>query len=245
MAKQEKGGLNLDKNTGSKIDLDKGKEMAQQAADAVNENMEEMVDEVRDAVPVEDAPADIELPKADRDLKKALETGDIEPPRKKNYAWLWAIIGIAIVLAFIAMLLNRGKKASDITDDNTPAMFVSGDSASDSAVAANDEPVADSAQSVIGTVAENAVSEVSTVVSEGADKIAAKTEDAVNAASSKVEGTVNASNAVSGVTGSVETAASDVIKGDFGNGNVRKERLGARYQEIQNMVNQMKRQGKF
>lgn len=246
MTKLGKDGFNLDKKSDSKIDLEKGKEKIQQAADDVNENMEEMVDEVRDSVPVEDAPADIEYPKPEKELKKALETGDIDPPRKKNYAWLWALIGIAIVIAFIAMLLrSRGESSPETSGSDAPAMFISGDSASDSVVGTEDEPAAESAQSVVGVV-ENVASEASSSVSEMASGAAGKVENAVKDATSKVEGmAAGVSNAASEVSGSVETAAQEVIKGDFGNGNVRKERLGARYQEIQNMVNQMKRQGKF
>lgn len=44
-------------------------------------------------------------------------------------------------------------------------------------------------------------------------------------------------------TTSVEETARDVIKGIYGNGNVRKDRLGSRYQTVQDRVNEMYRQG--
>lgn len=43
--------------------------------------------------------------------------------------------------------------------------------------------------------------------------------------------------------GDVETNARRVIRGDFGNGQVRKDRLGSSYSEIQDRVNEMYRQG--
>lgn len=43
--------------------------------------------------------------------------------------------------------------------------------------------------------------------------------------------------------GTVEETANEVIRGLYGNGNVRKNKLGSRYQEIQNRVNEMYRQG--
>lgn len=43
--------------------------------------------------------------------------------------------------------------------------------------------------------------------------------------------------------GDVETNARRVIRGDFGNGQVRKDRLGSSYSEIQGRVNEMYRQG--
>ena len=45
------------------------------------------------------------------------------------------------------------------------------------------------------------------------------------------------------VDGDVETNARRVIRGDFGNGQVRKNRLGSSYSEIQGRVNEMYRQG--
>ena len=45
------------------------------------------------------------------------------------------------------------------------------------------------------------------------------------------------------VDGDVETNARRVIRGDFGNGQVRKDRLGSSYSEIQDRVNEMYRQG--
>jgi len=43
---------------------------------------------------------------------------------------------------------------------------------------------------------------------------------------------------------SLETAALSVIRGNYGNNPERKRKLGDRYQEIQNRVNQMYREGK-
>lgn len=45
------------------------------------------------------------------------------------------------------------------------------------------------------------------------------------------------------VSGSVEEKARQVIRGDYGNGNVRKQKLGEEYSEIQSAVNEMYRKG--
>lgn len=45
------------------------------------------------------------------------------------------------------------------------------------------------------------------------------------------------------VSGDVETNARRVIRGDFGNGQERKDKLGSSYSEIQGKVNEMFRQG--
>lgn len=47
------------------------------------------------------------------------------------------------------------------------------------------------------------------------------------------------------VSNNVETEALNVIHGAYGNGEVRKSKLGDRYQSIQNRVNELKRQGAF
>lgn len=43
----------------------------------------------------------------------------------------------------------------------------------------------------------------------------------------------------------VEQEAMNVIRGDYGNIPERREKLGPKYQEIQNVVNRLKREGKF
>ena len=44
-------------------------------------------------------------------------------------------------------------------------------------------------------------------------------------------------------TGAVDEEAREVIRGKYGNGNVRKRNLGSRYAEIQSKVNEMYRNG--
>ena len=41
----------------------------------------------------------------------------------------------------------------------------------------------------------------------------------------------------------VEEKARKVIRGDYGNGNIRKQKLGEEYSEIQSAVNEMYRKG--
>ena len=47
----------------------------------------------------------------------------------------------------------------------------------------------------------------------------------------------------SSATGAIEEEAKEVIRGKYGNGDVRKRNLGNRYAEIQNKVNEMYRNG--
>lgn len=54
----------------------------------------------------------------------------------------------------------------------------------------------------------------------------------------------NASSTSTTIQGTVEELALQVIRGDYGNNPVRRKKLGDRYQEIQDRVNQMYREGK-
>ena len=47
------------------------------------------------------------------------------------------------------------------------------------------------------------------------------------------------------VSDNVEQEAMNVIRGDYGNVPERREKLGSKYQEIQNRVNQLKKEGVF
>ena len=47
------------------------------------------------------------------------------------------------------------------------------------------------------------------------------------------------------VSNNVEQEAMNVIRGDYGNVPERREKLGSKYQEIQNRVNQLKKEGAF
>ena len=47
------------------------------------------------------------------------------------------------------------------------------------------------------------------------------------------------------INGPVEEVAFDVIRGKYGNGDVRKRNLGDRYAEIQNKVNELYRIGRI
>lgn len=68
--------------------------------------------------------------------------------------------------------------------------------------------------------------------------------------SSKVDSTAltptstdSVSNSTSQVNGNLEENARQVIRGVFGNGQERKDKLGSAYSEIQGRVNEMYRQG--
>ncbi|MBD5329294.1 MAG: hypothetical protein HDS03_05345 [Bacteroides sp.] len=198
--------------------------------------------------PQPEEPASVTEPNLSEEAIKAEIENGPEEPRKKGYAWLWALIGIAIVLAFLGMLfLNRGSKEEGADTIQSETVLSSADSvatADDSAVAVVSEAVAsDSQNSNVVDQAVAAGSEVAANVAETATKAADAAASKATETAAKV--TETASNAASSVSGSIESEALNAIRGEYGNGIVRKEKLGTSYSEVQSRVNEMKRAGKF
>lgn len=114
------------------------------------------------------------------------------------------------------------------------------------AVAANadDVPAADADVAEQGATAEEvAASAPSQTVSE--QPTVPAVEPAVSAAEPNLPDPAVASSGAdaSSLPSSIQATANRVIKGDFGNGKVRKQKLGDRYAEVQKLVNQMYRDG--
>ncbi|MDE5808296.1 MAG: hypothetical protein K2H76_09275 [Muribaculaceae bacterium] len=225
----EKGGNkpNPDKGANGKINLDKNN------SDELVNGIE--VDEYGNPVgPVrtpqpEDPASVLEPDLSEESVKDAIENGP-EEPKKKGFAWLWAIIGIAVVLGFLGMVfLKKGEKSEEpakAEETETVAPAVDSTIAQDSAVMPAENVEA----------SENSESQ----------NVAPETSATSNSAASETAQTSAASsNVPAAVSGEIETESLKAIRGDYGNGNARREQLGSRYSEIQSRVNEMKRAGKF
>lgn len=154
------------------------------------------------------------------------------PNEPKSKAWLWILLGV-IVLGVIGYMLFS--KSSD--------------------------KVAETLEQEVETVAESSVP-TGTIATEGADiegvapndgnevdnTSDTKNSDVVDApATVDNTSTVPSSTQVneSNVTNDVEAEAMKVIRGDYGVGQERKDKLGSKYQTIQSRVNELKREGFF
>lgn len=194
--------------------------------------------------PQPEEPASVTEPDLSEEAIKAEIENGPEEPRKKGYAWLWALIGIAIVLAFLGMIFrNKGNKEEGADTIQSETVLSSADSV---ATADSASPVASDSQNTnvidqavtAGSDAAETVSSAANAVEEAASAVAGDVKEAAANAAQK------ASNAAA-VSGSVESEALNAIRGDYGNGIVRKEKLGSSYSEVQSRVNQLKRAGKF
>ena len=100
--------------------------------------------------------------------------------------------------------------------------------------------------SVVQSSPNNKATSVSSTASAGSNSVKeGKTETSSRQGTSESGNSKN--SGTSGnlvISGSIEQKAFDVIRGIYGNGQVRKDKLGAEYAEIQKLVNEMYRNGK-
>ncbi len=167
--------------------------------------------------------------------EQILEGGsESDSPKSKNLIW-WIVAIIVLCLIVFWIFPKSGKNAeqetvTEIIEENTNGQVTAAQS--DSAT-------------------ENMAVENGTE-----DETAVPTEDAYANSDSDVQGqptassdepniTVTASSVDPNVSDDVEAEAMKVIRGDYGVGQERKDRLGAKYQTIQNRVNELKREGVF
>lgn len=154
------------------------------------------------------------------------------PNEPKSKAWLWILLGV-IVLGVIGYLLFS--KSND--------------------------KVAKPLEQEVETVAESSVP-TDTIATGGANiegvapddgNEAANTSDTKNSDVVETPATVDNTSTVpssiqvnvSNVSNDVEAEAMKVIRGDYGVGQERKDKLGSQYQTIQSRVNELKREGLF
>ena len=186
------------------------------------------------------APAETNVPK---------ESGNESGSSNK---WMW-IVGAILVIAIIAWLCVRGCSSSNdngvITEPTVEAVEASGASEGEAVVeeptveeeaqpsssseAETESPAAEEGTSASTATAPETQAPAATATSETASR---PTSNTVSAA---------ASAPAAEVSSDIEAEAMKVIRGDYGTGLERKLRLGSKYREIQNRVNELKSQGVF
>lgn len=167
-------------------------------------------------------------------VEEPITDGPNEPNAPKSKTWLWILLGV-IVLGVIAYLLfpDTGKKnSSSVNEDRTEVV---------KEVATNeiDTVAAAPAEDPVGAEATELAPETSETPSQEAVPNATISSQQNNTA------TPASKTQTVGVSSDVEAEAMKVIRGDYGIGQERKNRLGDKYQPIQNRVNELKREGVF
>lgn len=161
-----------------------------------------------------------------------VNTPHVEEPevKKSSKSWIWWILGILVVLCvIIGVVVSKSGKSEEpvsemeevVTEDvvATPKDSIVNEQTSDNEPALTEETPAEPT-----------------------------TEEATPVAPAQPQPTVkenSTTSAAANVSSDVEAEAMKVIRGDYGIGQERKDKLGSQYQTIQNRVNELKREGIF
>lgn len=166
--------------------------------------------------------------------------GSIEPdltptptpnkPKSKN--WLWILLGV-IVLGVIGYIFfsKSGDKAAETSDPEAEV------------VVAPSEPT--DTTIVEGTEGEEIAPENDNEVANNPETQSSDAVETPATVDNTSNGTLSTSVNVPNVSNDVEAEAMKVIRGDYGIGQERKDKLGSKYQTIQSRVNELKREGIF
>lgn len=162
-----------------------------------------------------------------------IEPGPTPTPNEpKSKTWLWILLGVIVLGVIGYMLFSK-----------------------------SEDKAAETSKQEIETVAELSVPTDTTVIEEVEDEeiVSENNNDVANNPETQssnavetpatVDNTSNVSPSTSAnvpsVSNDVEAEAMKVIRGDYGVGQERKDKLGSKYQTIQSRVNELKREGIF
>lgn len=160
-----------------------------------------------------------------------------EQQQKKNKKWPWLILAIVVIILLIWWLLPG--KSTDfepvIEEETIEEVTTPADST---------EKVSENAEIPVGdeTKEENVNNDETSAASEPVVNTPVATSVPVTSQSTI---NTNDSNASSLVSNDVEAEAIKVIRGEYGIGQERKNKLGNKYEAIQRRVNELKREGAF
>jgi len=151
--------------------------------------------------------------------------------------WLWIIVAI-IAIALLAWWLasssnNKPEAIPEVKDEVVAAEEV--DSVDE--IVDSDMPAAYTAET---EEVEAPAATEEEAASESTEPVAPVTHDATTTATASTPATPETS-----VSDDVEQEALKVIRGEYGVGQERKDKLGSKYQTIQDRVNELKREGIF
>lgn len=176
--------------------------------------------------------------------------------------WMW-IVGAILVVAIIAWLCVRGCSSSndnvanmEPTVENVEVTGASEEEAvvdeltvdeeeaqpSSSSEAETESPAAEESASASTATAPETPAPAATAPP-ASTPVTATSETASKPVANTVS--VASSAPAAEVSSDIEAEAMKVIRGDYGTGLERKLKLGSKYREIQNRVNELKRQGAF
>lgn len=159
--------------------------------------------------------------------KQPVEQPKVEQPRpKRRLTWLWGVLGVVAVAAVVAVVCLRN---DDSRDEAQPVQ----------------EPVVEEIVPQKEAAPEAPAVESAPVVEPEQEPEQEPTAEPEQKRQEPEQAPVAARRQESQPTtpqGDTEAMARRTIRGDFGNGDARKQQLGSRYQTIQNRVNEIYRE---
>lgn len=168
--------------------------------------------------------------------EKLFTPEDFDKPKEKSFwqkskGWIIGIVALLIIVVICCIFCGKREKSIE-------------QSQSEQIIQVEDTNAAFEIETVESSVAQevNESAETETIETEQASTPAVETPN------QKVEQeVVKSQNAphLTNISENIEQEALNVIRGDYGNVPERRERLGYKYQEIQNRVNQLKKEGVF
>lgn len=216
MAKQDKSKFQLNKGTDHGFDISKG---VKRKFDLTKDVEEPVVAPIVNPQPT--APANPAL----------------KSEEKKNNKWLWIILAIIVIILLILWLCpGKSTESEPIVEEETIEEVTT--------PAENTEEVSNEADFPIGGDAaeENVNNDESSIPS---DPAVNTPESIPPHVTPQTTNNITTNNAPSVVSNDVEAEALKVIRGEYGVGQERKDKLGTKYQTIQSRVNELKREGIF
>lgn len=222
MAKQDKGKFQLNKGKDHNFDISK---RSKRKFDLSKDDDEPIVSPAS-AVAPQDSPK-LGDPVSETQSASA-------PQRKNNGKWLWIILVILVIIILIWVLFlgktsdSQPKEEKESIEEVSVPSTQENDSLTIGSESPKDEATDD-------------------INSEAPTKQAtpAGNSDGNNPVSSQTTYSASPDKSSSIAPNDVESEALKVVRGDYGNGAERKNKLGDRYNAIQKRVNELKREGRF
>ena len=178
---------------------------------------------------VEEEPQPVVAPKPE-----PTPTPTPEPENTKSNRWIWWVVGVIILCIIGYFLFSKSGKEQTAQPETEVIEEVSAiegvDEATDQPEVVQDEANAEEAF------------KASQTEQPAEDPKAGAQAPVTNVVPEQTQQKATESTSISN---DVEAEAMKVIRGEYGIGQERKDKLGAKYQPIQNRVNELKREGVF
>lgn len=215
MAKQDKSKFQLNKGTDHGFDISKGSKRKFDLSKDYEEPIVAPTTKPQPAAPV-------------NPVKPTSE----EPQEKKNNKWLWIILAIIVILLIWWLLPGKSTDSEPVVEEKTIEEVTTPEDCVEEVSEDVEIPAGEEAEE------ENVNNDENSTASEPVASTPAP-------ASPQATNNANNSSASTIVSNDVETEALKVIRGEYGIGQERKDKLGSKYQTIQSRVNELKREGIF